>query len=203
MTRFTLQRLLASGRPVFLMVDAGRIDHAHHSGWPASALADTLDLDEAVAVAAEMTSAEDTLVVVTADHGHTLTLVGYPVRGNPILGQVKGADGRPRRELGDLPYTTLSYANGPGAGVSRQTLETADTSDPRFRPPSLVPLMDESHSAEDVAVYTRGPGSGAFRGVFEQHVIFHLLAQAQPALRAQVDRRLRDVAEDPARVGAP
>jgi alkaline phosphatase len=42
----------------------------------------------------------------------------------------------------------------------------------------------ETHGGDDVAVYARGPGSAAVRGVFEQHVLFHLLVQAQPALRA-------------------
>jgi len=33
-----------------------------------------------------MTSADDTLIVVTADHAHTMAIVGYASRGNPILG---------------------------------------------------------------------------------------------------------------------
>ena len=62
----------------------------------------------------------ETLLVVTADHSHVLTMAGYPTRGNDIWGLVRSSDsrGRPeaeaRRDALGLPYTTLSYANGPG-----------------------------------------------------------------------------------------
>lgn len=32
------------------------------------------------------TSTKDTLIVVTADHGHVFTMGGYGVRGNPVHG---------------------------------------------------------------------------------------------------------------------
>ena len=47
-------------------------------------------------------------MVVTADHSHTLTINGYPVRGNSILGTVGEND------TNGLPFTTLMYGNGPG-----------------------------------------------------------------------------------------
>jgi alkaline phosphatase len=189
MTRFAVQRLQASGRPYALVIEAGRIDHAHHEGRAQLALIDTLALSEAVAMADRLTSADDTLIVVTADHGHTLTITGYPARGNPVLGLVRGSDGALSRDLHGRPYTTLSYANGPGATVALDDLASLDTSDTAFRQPALVPLESETHSGEDVAVYARGPGSSAVRGVIEQHVVFHLLAQAQPMLRSAMQEQ--------------
>lgn len=114
-----------------LMVEAGRIDHGHHAGNAYRALGDTIALSDAVRVALEKTRSDDTLIVVTADHSHTLTISGYPRRGNPILGKVvsrrlfdpQGGYDVATDALG-RPYTTLSYANGPGyTGASADTPE--------------------------------------------------------------------------------
>ena len=45
-------------------------------------------MDEAVKVATELTSEEDTLIIVTADHSHVFNIAGYPKRGNDILGKL-------------------------------------------------------------------------------------------------------------------
>ncbi|XP_071805877.1 alkaline phosphatase, tissue-nonspecific isozyme-like [Asterias amurensis] len=90
----------------FLMVEGGRIDHAHHDGLAYHALHDTIAMDKAVAKAMSMTNEMETLFIVIADHSHVLSIGGAADRGSPILG--RGGlmnDG--------LPFTTLSYANGP------------------------------------------------------------------------------------------
>ncbi|HEU0305804.1 MAG TPA: alkaline phosphatase, partial [Lysobacter sp.] len=117
MTRAAITRLQRNGQGYVLLVEGGRIDHAHHNGNAFRALGDTIALSDAVRVASDMTSAEDTLILVTADHSHTLSFVGYPVRGNAILGKVRGssgegsADGGYARDALGMPYTTLSYSN--------------------------------------------------------------------------------------------
>lgn len=40
----------------------------------------------AVKRAVELTNRNDTLIIVTADHAHTLSISGYPDRGNSITG---------------------------------------------------------------------------------------------------------------------
>src|SRR5690606_38020383 len=156
-----------------------------------------------------------TLIVVTADHSHTLGFIGYPTRGNDILGKVrmpagKGSD--PNAEARDalgLPYTTLIYANGSGytgasarqpAGtkihphvpgsfqpaVGRPDLTDVDTTHPDFMQEALVPLKSETHGGDDVGIWSRGPGSDALRGTLEQHVIYHVIVQATPVLRERL-----------------
>ncbi len=190
MTRAAITRLSRDEDGYVLMVEGGRIDHAHHATNAARALEDTDAFDQAVATALEMTSPEETLVIVTADHSHTLTIAGYPVRGNPILGLSAYGTGAIARGGDGKPYTTLGYANGPEAGCrppeveggapdcARRDLSDVDTTDQDFRQPATVPMGSETHAGEDVPIFARGPGAALISGVMEQNEIFHVMGQA-------------------------
>jgi len=200
MTARAIEILRKNRRGYFLMVEAGRIDHAHHAGNAYRALTDTIELSRAVSTARAMTSANDTLIIVTADHSHALAMAGYATRGNPILGKVVGndefgaAETVPKRADDGKPYTTLDYLTGPGYAFDRdmvqsskrrtpdagraQDLSDIDTTDRRFHQQSLVPLKSAAHSGEDVAVYADGPGAWLVHGVMEQNVIYHIMRQA-------------------------
>ncbi|MGO1541139.1 MAG: alkaline phosphatase [Luteimonas sp.] len=212
LTREAITRLQGTGDGYVLLVEAGRIDHAHHFGNAHRALVDTVAMADAVQAATEMTDEADTLVLVTADHAHTLTFGGYPARGNPILGKVStrpgDADGYTLDATG-LPYTTLGYANGPGyVGASstqpegpktffhagggyqpsggRPDLSAVDTEHPDYMQEATVPLASETHGGDDVGIWALGPGSHAVRGNVEQHVLFHFMVQATPRLRQRL-----------------
>lgn len=190
MTRAAITRLSRDEDGFVLMVEAGRIDHAHHAGNAARALADLAALDEAVAAAVEMTDPEETLIVVTADHSHTLVIQGYPGRNNPILGFVLYPGiGEPAKAADGKPYTTLAYANGPGAicfggddeeggDCERPDLQEVDPEDVDFRQQATVPMSSETHAGEDVSLYASGPGANLFSGTIEQNEIFHVMAQS-------------------------
>jgi alkaline phosphatase len=131
----------------FLMVEGGRIDHAHHEGNAYRALRDTEIFDKAIGLAAQMVDLRETLIIVTADHSHVFNIAGYPLRpmqelpysissfppsyanagaaGHGILdvvydiNQTTGAVTATRDRNG-IPYTILGYYNGPGyRGVPR------------------------------------------------------------------------------------
>lgn len=180
----------------FLMVESGRIDHAHHAGNAFGALHDTLAFADAVAVADDMTNDEDTLIIVTADHGHVFTIAGYPKRGNPILGKVVnvGSDA-PATAADGQPYTTLGYTNGlgfrnlgaetnsdasylAGPDTGRKDLTDVDTTTPGYHQEALIPMSSETHSGEDVGIYAKGPGAFLINGTNEQSVIFHVMDYA-------------------------
>jgi alkaline phosphatase len=191
LTSFAIERLKQDEDGFVLMVEGGRIDHAHHGGNAYRALHDTLAFDAAIKAALEATNREDTLIVVTADHSHTLTINGYPDRGNPIFDVVReggevslAADGK--------PYTTLGYANGPGsvfpalpegateaeAAGPRPDLTEIDTASPDFLQQATVPLGSETHAGDDVAVYAWGPKAHLIGGTIEQNVIYHVMSNA-------------------------
>jgi alkaline phosphatase len=169
----------------FLMVEGGRIDHGHHEGSAIKALTDTVELSNAVAKAVELVG-DDTLIVVTADHSHAFTMSGYPVRGNPILGLVVTNNERtglrepaPKKARDGKPYTTLGYANGPGAVQGeRPDLSAVDTAAPTYLQQSLVPLASETHGGEDVAIFARGPHAHLFQGTMEENAIYWVMAKA-------------------------
>lgn len=169
----------------FLMVEGGRIDHAHHAGNARRALEDTIALAEAVKVALEKTDERDTQILVTADHSHVLTIAGYPARGNDILGKVITLDDRGEIAEGYAldgarkPYTTLSYANGPGYREGeRPDLTDVDTGALSFLQEAAVPLAAETHAGEDVALYARGPSAQLVHGSQEQTIGFYVMAHA-------------------------
>jgi alkaline phosphatase len=208
MTAKAIDILSRNPRGFFLMVEAGRIDHGHHVSNAMRALTETIELSNAVRVAMEKTPPEETLIVVTADHGHPFTMGGYTTRGSDILGKAVANDrwGRreenPARDQLGLPYTTLGYQIGPGytgesdhqpegpkhlphrarkvSGITegRPDLTAVDTTDPSFLQETTVPLRYGTHSGEDVTIHAGGPGSALFDGVQEQHYIYHAMVEA-------------------------
>ena len=163
-----------------LMVEAGRVDHAHHAGNAYRALTDTIAVAEAVKAAMAAVNPEETLVILTADHSHVFSIAGYPARGNDILGIAGVADD-------GKPYTTLGYMNGPGARLdeARADLTGVDTSDPDFLQQALVPLGEsETHAGDDVAILAQGPWAHLFSGILDQHVVYHVVNHA-----LQLDQR--------------
>lgn len=168
----------------FLMVESGRIDHAHHGGNASRSLRDTLAFSDAIRSALNKVDTDETLVIVTADHSHVFTMAGYPKKGNPILGLVEGTDaqGAPAgvfaTDSNGLPYTTLGYTNGPGALDSRPDLSFVDVAGLDYQQEARVPLSSETHSGEDVGIYAVGPQAHLFQGTLEQNVIFHVMNEA-------------------------
>jgi alkaline phosphatase len=196
MTELAINRLKQNEKGFMLMVEGGRIDHAHHAGNAARAFEDTLAFDAAVKKALELTDRNDTLIVVTADHSHSMSINGYPVRGNPILGLATDIDGKTLLLAADgKPYTTIGYANGPG-GVfpalpkdvtdpkaaepagTRPDLTGADTKSVDYLQQATVPMASETHAGDDVAIYAWGPQAHLFSGTVEQNYIYHVLAHA-------------------------
>src|SRR5262249_22398584 len=208
MTRFAIGRLARQRKGFVLLVEGGRIDHGHHAGSAYLALHDTIAFSAAVDAALPRVNLRETLGVVTADHSHVFTIAGYPARGNPILGLVRGNDsrgdptGQPILDASGHPFTTLGYANGPGyTGASdaqpegpkrfphqphsvkgiaagRPDLSQVDTADPHYLQESAVPVESESHGGEDVPLYAGGPGAQLFHGVQEQSYIYHAIVAA-------------------------
>ncbi|XP_030372269.1 alkaline phosphatase [Scaptodrosophila lebanonensis] len=178
MTAAAIKVLSRNDQGYFLFVESGRIDMAHHSAQARKALEETDEFANAIELARGMTNEKDTLIVVTSDHSHTMTINGYPYRRQNILSLA------PNLADDQLPFTILSYANGPGyaqtfsSETGRIDLTGVDTTDPEFQFQSTVPLSSETHGGEDVGVFASGPFEHFFAGNYEQTAIPALMAYA-------------------------
>lgn len=74
----------------FFQVQGGLIDKAHHEGNARKAIEETIEFDKAVQKTRELLFElgilNDTLLIVTGGHGHTMSINGYPNRNSTILG---------------------------------------------------------------------------------------------------------------------
>lgn len=166
-------RILSKNKNGFvLLVEGARIDHAHHKNLAGMALRETVSMDEAVEAAAKIVDMDETLIVVTADHSHTLSMNGYPVRGQNILGLTAQNDST------GVPIETLMYGNGPGHQSVRQAINQADATSLRHVHHSAVPMPESRHGGEDVALYSDGPFAHLFQGLVDQTFVAHVISFA-------------------------
>ncbi len=185
MTQKAIEVLSKNKKGFLLVVEGGRIDHAHHDGNAFRALTDTIELSNAVRKARESVDLKDTMIVVTADHSHTFTIGGYPARGNNILGLVRevGRDGKPEAETAKdkdkKPYTTLRYADGPGfVPGERPVLDQEKVTGADYKQEATVPTGSETHGGEDVAIFADGVNAWMFGGSMEQNWIYFIMRDA-------------------------
>ena len=132
----------------FLLVEGGRIDHAHHDTNGRRAIEEMLEFDEAIGWTVDALG-PDALVLVTADHDHSMVLAGYAPAESGVFSQA-GTD------VNGVPYSTILYANGPGGEVPTG-LDESVLRNPDFRERAGVPLRSETHGGTDVPLYLFGP----------------------------------------------
>ncbi|KAG8142233.1 hypothetical protein E2320_006175 [Naja naja] len=155
MVMVAIRILQKNPRGFFLLVEGGRIDHGHHEGKAKQALHEAVEMDRAIGEAGILTSSEDTLTVVTADHSHVFTFGGYTTRGNSIFGLAPM-----QSDMDKKPFTSILYGNGPGYKMiagERENISAVNFTDANYQAQSAVPLRMETHGGEDVAVFAKAP----------------------------------------------
>ncbi|XP_030378103.1 alkaline phosphatase, tissue-nonspecific isozyme [Scaptodrosophila lebanonensis] len=176
MTKAAIEHLsAASPNGYYVFIEGGRIDHGHHETRAGYALDETLEFDAAVETAARLTDEQDTLIVATSDHSHTLSLAGYAKRGTSILGQDDS-----NRDTNGVPYSILNYAVGKWQSLNKAGKR--ENPGPHLRETSFTPSYIRGktgvHAGEDVAVFAQGPQAHLFSGIMEQNLLPHLMSYA-------------------------
>lgn len=178
MTAKAIDLLSQNSQGYFLMVEGGRIDHALHATNAKRSLTDAVALDEAVKTALGKVDLTDTLIVVTADHDHTMTINGYSAKGNPVLDLVKNGDGSTQNDVDGKPFTTLVFGNGPNRADLRPTLTSNQVMADDYLQETGVKLGSETHGGGDVMLFAGGAGSGRFKGTLDNTLVFGKLREA-------------------------
>ncbi|MFZ6645578.1 alkaline phosphatase [Undibacterium sp. TJN25] len=197
MTGKAMDVLAKNGKGYFLMVEGGRIDHALHETTAKKALQDTVAFDNAIKAAIAKARVSDplladTLIVVTADHDHTLVLNGYAKRtgkttaGNPgVLGVVKNyVTGAVEKDLDGAPYSIIGFGNGENRTQgSRSVLAGLDdntTSANTYHQEAVIRVAagSETHGGTDVFLGAIGKGADTFLGTMDNTRVFRLVKNA-------------------------
>ncbi len=183
----------AADKGFFLMVEGGRIDHALHETTAKKALQDTVAFDDAVKTAIDKMKLIDpelknTLIVVTADHDHTLVLNGYAKRTgkttttNPgILGLVHNvATGANDLDINSLPYTIIGFGNGENRPATRTALDDATIFANTYHQEAAIQVAagSETHGGTDVFLGAIGKGADNFTGVMENIDVYTTIRKA-------------------------
>nr|WP_315249175.1 alkaline phosphatase [uncultured Duganella sp.] len=197
MTTKAMDVLARNGKGYFLMVEGGRIDHALHETTAKKALQDTVAFDNAIKAAIAKAKLTDptlanTLIVVTADHDHTLVLNGYAKRTGKtttasagVLGVVKNyVTGAVDKDLDGAPYPIIGFGNGEnrvqGSRSSQASLDESVTGANLYHQEAVIRMGagGETHGGTDVFLGAIGKGSETFTGTIDNTKVFSLVKTA-------------------------
>lgn len=197
MTVKAIKTLQKNPNGMFLMVEGGRIDHALHETTAIKALQDTIAFDNAIkAGIAEIKkidpTLQNTLIVVTADHDHTLVLNGYSARtgkttvnNSGVLGLLKNySDGSVAKDADGMPYTIIGFGNGENrvAGDRKNFPALSDNQvfADTYHQEAAIPVGtgSETHGGTNVFLGAMGKNADSFAGVMDNTKVFTLIRSA-------------------------
>lgn len=142
---------------------------------------------------------DETLIIVTADHSHTLTINGYPEKGSSIFGVASNS------KTDNVPYTSLTYGTGhEGANqfdkdvngnVVRVDPSLEDTESFEYRQQALIKTNENTHGGSDVTIHAIGPMAHLFHRTHENTYVSHVIQYALRIGRFRDSSILESLAE--------
>lgn len=198
MTAKSIEILSKRNKGYFLMVEGGRIDHALHGTNAARAVSDAKAFDDAIKAAIDKVKLTDptlsnTLIVVTADHDHTMVMNGYAAITGPTTSTSAGILGLMRDyttpnvaalDADGKPFTTLVFGNGENRIAGNRSLMTtltdAAVADKNYHQEAVIQMGigGETHGGADVFLGAAGLGADAFHGTIDNTAVFALIRNA-------------------------
>jgi alkaline phosphatase len=176
MTRRAIELLQWNPGGYLLIIDAGLMRTAARENHGERTLAETVELDQAIAIARNYTG-ENSTILVTGNFGiGGLSLNGFPFRrdsGVALLGV--NSSGEP----------ALTWASGPNGVETRNPLPGSDPEGPA--PPAEAPVSrgeqepaaayapEARNTVDDVLAVGRGPGTELLHGFLDNTIIFKII----------------------------
>ncbi len=171
MTAAAISSLSQDTDGYFLMVEGGNIDHASHETRAYKTITETVAFDDAVGTALGLVDLNDTLVIVVADHSHTLTIGGSPSLDTPILGVTSG-----RVNGTTVYYPIINFGTGMKDYDAREWADPAIGEGLAYPAGSLT--GSETHGGETVNAYAVGPGADRLHGTMHLTGVHDVMAAA-------------------------
>jgi len=208
MTSKALGVLSRNKKGFFLMVEAGRIDHAAHMNDIGALIRDTLAFDEAIRVTYEFQKAHpDTLLIITADHETGgLAMLPYSSTGREYEGinleaisKIKGSSERRNKEMGEDPslekikeimkkYYDIDLTEEQAKVIRENPLKQLDPKHFYYgrnsaiafvlRPYHRIGWATDSHSGTPLFLWGIGPGSNKLKGWKHNTEVFKVMKEA-------------------------
>lgn len=182
MTTAALSRLSRDPDGFFLMVEAGRIDHAGHDNDPSSAAAEALEFDAVFALVLDWARQDGrTLVVATADHETGGLSLGTAIDGQARY-EFRPEALKPVRRSAEAMASLITagaeshqvlreHAGIQDLGEAEATAIDQASADDRtilighaISRRAIIGWTTLGHTAVDVGVYAFGPGAERFAG---------------------------------------
>ncbi|CDS39968.1 intestinal type alkaline phosphatase [Echinococcus multilocularis] len=179
---------------------AGAFAHTASRNWESDrkALSDLQAFEEAIRVGTQMVNLKETLVIVTADHSHSMLLGGQPNRKRSLLELNTELDRHVLDGKGMLP---LMYTSGPAGAVNTtrlnlSALSNATLHDTNFQQPTFIPLPWATHGGEDVGFYATGVFSYLFHSTADntfigQSIKFALCLRPDSCFFSSAEQRIK------------
>jgi alkaline phosphatase len=138
----------------FLQVEGASIDKRDHAANPCQQIGETVAFDRAIGAALDwQRSHPDTLIVVTADHGHTSQIVSEDSNGT------SGPTGY-AQDLKTKDGQLMRIAYGTAGGLTRPDAST----------------LSQQHTGTEVRIAAIGPQAARVNGVIDETDIFGILS---------------------------
>ncbi|MEZ5429108.1 MAG: alkaline phosphatase [Pyrinomonadaceae bacterium] len=185
MTDKAIKTLNKDNAPFILMVEGASIDKQSHPNYAAGQLWDTIEFDKSVGVGRtflnrDAATRSKTLVLVTADHDQSMSIIGAVDTNVPNAVQ---------NVISILPYANGNRPGGGSVGTENRVGETSgfpdyeDANGDRYpentnRIRIKVGYRTGDHTGSSVPVTAEGAGALLFFGYYDQTDIFFKMAKA-------------------------